>query len=284
VPVALGSQTNGSVIRPAAFCGVVGFKPSAGRIPGTGALCFSPSLDQVGLFARDVVEAACVSAVLADEPLTAWLETSPQTPPTLGVVRSPEWREASGPMRDSFSAALNAAQEAGATLRELTMSRRLADAIAIHRTIMAVEANKSVKPLVAGQLQRCSGQLLQLFDEGEATEPAEYDAALAAQARLIDEYNSWTAGVDAVITLPVLGEAPPIITTGDPRCCTRWTLVGAPAFSLPNGRGPAGLPLAVQLVGHRAKDRALSAAAQWLEVVLSRLGDPRKPSAKISAV
>jgi Asp-tRNA(Asn)/Glu-tRNA(Gln) amidotransferase A subunit family amidase len=282
VPVAIGTQTNGSLIRPAAFCGVVGFKPSAGRIPTTGALSFSPSLDQVGVYARDVVEAASVSAVLADEPLTAWLETPPERPPVLGVFRSPEWKEASGPMHASFDAALRAARAAGATLSELTMGPELAQAIAVHQTIMSVEGNQSVKPLVAAQLHRVSAQLRELFDTGEAAGPAAYAAALDARPRLIDEFDRWAADVDALVTLPVLGEAPPIATTGDPRPCTRWTLVGAPAFSLPNGRGPAGLPLAIQLVGHRGEDRRLTAIAQWLEPLLSPTGDPREARAKIS--
>jgi Asp-tRNA(Asn)/Glu-tRNA(Gln) amidotransferase A subunit family amidase len=282
VPVALGTQTNGSLIRPAAFCGVVGFKPSAGRIPTTGVLSFSPSLDQVGVYARDVVEAARVGAVLAEEPPSAWLEPPPEQPPVLGVVRSPEWEEASSPMHASFDAALRAARAAGATLRELTMGPELAPAIALHRTIMDVEGNGTVKPLVAGQLDRVSAQLRELFDRGEAAGRAAYAAALDARPRVIDEFERWAADVDALVTLPVLGEAPPIATTGDPRCCTRWTLVGAPAFSLPNGKGSAGLPLAIQLVGHRGEDRRLTAAAQWLEPLLAPIGDPRKPSGKIS--
>ncbi|MEA2156636.1 MAG: hypothetical protein QOE11_2776 [Solirubrobacteraceae bacterium] len=281
VPLAIGSQTNGSVVRPAAFCGVVGFKPSAGRLPTAGALSFSPTLDQLGVFARSVAGAARLAAVLADEAAPAWLAPSAKNRPrTLGVVRTPEWEEASSPMRAGFHAALVAIESAGCSLRELTMSAELADAIATHRTIMAVEAQRVLAPLVAGELDRCGTQIRDLFAAGAATAPAAYQAALDARLRLGSEFDRWTADLDAVVTLAVLGEAPPIATTGDPRCCTRWTLLGAPAFSLPNGMGPDGLPLAIQLVGRRGADRELVGIAEWVEELLAPAGTPPVPGAR----
>ena len=101
--------------------------------------------------------------------------------------------------------------------------------------------------------------------------------ALTIQLALTHEYDDWVDRFDAILTPPALGEAPPIETTGDPRCCTRWSLVGAPALTLPTGLGPSGLPLGTQLVGRIGADRDLIATALWLESVRPRPGDPPEP-------
>jgi Asp-tRNA(Asn)/Glu-tRNA(Gln) amidotransferase A subunit family amidase len=280
VPVALGSQTNGSLVRPAAFCGVVAFKPSAGRLPREGVLAFSPSLDQGGAFGRTVAEATRVCAVLAGEAESEWLPSAASArPPVLGLVRTPEWDRATPAMRSRFHAVAVEAGAAGASVVGLEMPASLAGAIATHRTIMAVEANRSLRPLVAERLGELSVQFRQLLDEGAGRDPAAYQAALADQVTLRGEFTMWTSEVDALLTLSTLGEAPPIVTTGDPVCCTRWTLVGAPVFSVPCGLAPDGLPLAVQLVGRPGRDRELAGVAGWLEALLGPIAAPPRPRA-----
>ncbi len=271
VPGAIGTQTNGSLIRPAAFCGVVGFKPTFGRLPTEGVLSFSPSLDQVGVFARSVERAALLAAVLAGDPPGDWLpETVP--PPRIAVVRTPEWDECEAAMKDCFDAALAAAS--GATLEERPLPEGLAAGIPVHRTIMAEEASRFVGPLVAGALDRCSPQLREILAEGAAIQAADAEEARLAKEHLAAEFASWIHGFGALITPATLGEAPGIETTGDPRFCTRWSLVGAPAISLPAGLGPNGLPLAVQLVGHHGFDRELLGIAAWIERLLPDIGSP----------
>jgi Asp-tRNA(Asn)/Glu-tRNA(Gln) amidotransferase A subunit family amidase len=278
VPLALGSQTNGSLIRPAAFCGIVGFKPSAGRLPGDGVLSFSASLDQVGVFARTVADAAQLTAVLADEPPSEWLSTPPSEPTTLGVVRTPEWDQISDAQRAAFDLAVAAVRERGGSVIELEMPPSLAHTIGVHRTIMAVEASRSIGPLVADQVERCSVQLRELLDHGAAASQESYDLALALRETAIEDFDRWAAGVDALLTPATLGEAPPLASTGDPVCSTRWTLVGAPAIALPSALSPNGLPLAVQLVGQRGRDRDLLGIAGWLERLLPAIGDPPRGS------
>jgi Asp-tRNA(Asn)/Glu-tRNA(Gln) amidotransferase A subunit family amidase len=271
VPAAIGTQTNGSVIRPAAFCGVVGFKPSFGRLPTEGALAFAPTLDQVGVFAESVQVAALLTAVLASEPQDEWLPADAAAP-RLAVVRTPEWNECEVSTQGAFGAALAAA--AGASLEERPLPGGLAAAIPVHRMIMAEEASRFVGPLVVDDLDRCSAQIRQILEEGVAVDALKIADALRDKELVTDEFDEWLSGFDALITPAVPGEAPGLETTGDPRFCTRWTLVGAPAITLPAGLGPQGLPLAVQLVGHRGRDRELLEVAAWLERLLPDIGSP----------
>jgi amidase len=143
---------------------------------------------------------------------------------------------------------------------------------------MAAEAHRFIGPLVAHARDLISERLLALLDEGAAISTADYDRAIEAQAAVKLVWAGLIGAADALLTLPVLGEAPDLATTGDPRCCTRWTLAGAPAMSLPVGFGPSGLPLGVQLVGAPGGDDALLSTALWMEPVLrqhSRLPLPR---------
>jgi Asp-tRNA(Asn)/Glu-tRNA(Gln) amidotransferase A subunit family amidase len=275
VPAAIGTQTNGSTIRPAAFCGVVGFKPSFGRLPTAGALQFAPTLDTVGVFATSVADASLLAEVIAGE--TDRLR-GPGGPPLLAVVRSPEWDEVEPAAQEAFETAAGLAREAGAELRELELPEALAGAIPVVRTIMAAEASRFVAPLVAGELDRVSEELRALLDEGAAMPPGQYERALATREELVAGLGGLAPGCDALLAPATLGEAPPLDTTGDPRPCTRWSLVGAPALSLPSGLGPHGLPLAVQLVGMPGRDRRLLEVASWLEPLLPDIGSPPQPS------
>jgi Asp-tRNA(Asn)/Glu-tRNA(Gln) amidotransferase A subunit family amidase len=274
VPAAIGTQTNGSMIRPAAFCGVVGFKPTFGRLPTTGVLRFAPSLDTLGVFARTVEMCGQLAAIMAgDSPLDEIAKS-----PRIGVVRSPEWELAEPAARVSLETAVGLLRERGATLVEMEMPPRLAYAIPVLRVIMSAEAQRCIGPKIAHAREKISQQLLSLLDDGAKLTASEYRKARAAQRKLTDEFRSWAESVDAIATLATLGEAPPVATTGDPRCCTRWTLVGAPALTLPAGLGPNRLPLGLQLVGRRKEDAKLIATARWVEAVLPPIGEPPRPS------
>jgi Asp-tRNA(Asn)/Glu-tRNA(Gln) amidotransferase A subunit family amidase len=266
VPLAVGTQTNGSVIRPAAFCGTIGFKPSAGRLPTKGVLRFSPSLDQLGVFARTVEGAACLAAAIAGDPMVDWIKrTDAIDQPKLAIVRTPEWGGVEPGARVQFDADIAAARAAGASVTELELPSSLAGGLGIHRTIMAFEAHRFVGPLIRHDSNRASPQLLALLDAGAAITLTDYRAARRSQDSLTGQFDEWLDAFDAVATLSAMGEAPGLDTTGDPRCCTRWTLVGAPAVTLPTGLGPRGLPLGIQLVGKLGRDQDLLGVARWFE-------------------
>jgi len=277
VPVAIGSQTNGSIIRPAAFCGVVGFKPTSERIPTDGVLRFSPTLDQLGTFARTVTDAAFIAAVMAGEPPSVWISRLPARHPRLGVVVSPEWAQIDSWGQENFQSVIASIRAAGGSVEVVEMPAAIASALPLHRLIMAAEANRWVRPLVEPNLHLCSPQLQALLYEGSLVSDHDYELALARRREIVSLFDGWVTKFDAIITPPTLGQAPSIDTTGDPRPCTRWTLIGAPTITIPTGLSPETLPLGTQLVGIRGSDRDLIATAQWLELVLPRLSHPTIP-------
>ena len=274
VPAAVGSQTNGSVIRPAAFCGTVGYKPTGGRLPTRGALEFSQTLDQVGGFAGTVESAGWLAAAMAGDAVTEWLG-EPIEAPRLAAVRTSDWGAAEEAMRERFQADVDALAAAGGPIEWPELPTGLDDAVRLTVIVMAYEAARTIGPLAAAHPELVSPQAQAIFERGRAIGAAEYDDAVHERRRLIAAFSEWIAPYDAILTPPALGEAPDIATTGDPRLCSRWTFVGAPAIAIPTGMGPAGLPLGLQLVGARGADRRLLAAADWAEKRLSR---PPRPA------
>jgi len=269
LPAAVGSQTNGSIIRPAAFCGVVGFKPTFGRVPRDGVLEFSPTLDTVGGFARTVEGAAWLAAAMAGEPLASWWSGPRADAPRLAAVRTSEWELASDSMRARFQADVDRLATAGGAIEWPALPEGVDDAVRILGTIMRYEGARSVGREALRRPQLVSEIARRFFEEGLAVDHATYRAALAERARVAAAYAAWAERYDAILTPPAIGEAPGLESTGDPRFCTSWTLVGAPAITLPTGRGPSGLPLGLQLVGVPERDRDLLAAAAWAEAVLA---------------
>ncbi len=271
VPVALGTQTNGSVIRPAAFCGCVGYLPSRGRTPAAGILRFAPSLDQAGVFARNVSDAARMAAVLAGDSVTGdTMAAAEIRPPRLCAVRSPVWDLTDEVQRRCFAHNLDALCAAGAIVEERELPPAFNAAHAVHRTIMAAEAAREFAALQDAQRPRLSDALNRLLDEGRAISQPRYGAALVQRTELQALLASFLAGCDAIVTPPVRGEAPATLEqTGDPAFCTIWTLCGRPALGLPAGFGPRGLPLGLQLVGPDGDDARLLRVAQWVERVIA---------------
>jgi Asp-tRNA(Asn)/Glu-tRNA(Gln) amidotransferase A subunit family amidase len=299
VPGAVGTQTNGSVIRPAAFCGVVGFKPTAGRLSRQGMLTFSETLDQPGTFTRSVADAAWLVAALAGDPPAHWWESTAEPAPSevaprLALAPTSEWAHAGADQRDRFDQDVATLRRAGARVDEVLLPpgldpdptqaepEREPDAppvpvLAVHRTIMAYEGAQALGAVVAQRPQLVSETLRRFLAEGAAVPEAEYRAALHRREVLQERFARWAAPFDAVLSPPATGEAPGLETTGDPRFCTRWTLVGAPALVLPSGWGPHGLPLGLQLIGAQGQDRRLLRAAAWVERVLTPPGPPPPP-------
>ena len=265
VPLAVGTQTAGSVIRPAAYCGVVGFKPTAGTVPMDGVMVLSQTLDHVGAFAATVAGAAELASVMAGTELGPEL---PRRPPRYGVYLSPEWDQLEPAARHSLGLVVRRLQAAGATVEQALPPDGFAEALPVHRRISLVEKAANLGPAVAQAPELVSSSFRRGLAEGEATSAADYRAALAERERLVEAVAAWAARYDAILCPAAMGEAPDLITTGDPRPCTRWTLVGAPTITIPVGRGPAGLPLGLQLAAAPGHDRVLTGAAAWAEGVV----------------
>jgi Asp-tRNA(Asn)/Glu-tRNA(Gln) amidotransferase A subunit family amidase len=268
VPGALGTQTNGSVIRPAAFCGVVGYKPSQGMLSVRGVMPFSPSLDQPGVFARSVADAAFLASCLTTQRSAIAAEvTVLRSAPKLAAVRSPVWYLAQPEQRAQFDADVARLRQAGASIDILEIPGEFDQAHKIHRTIMLAEAARVSRKVRAQYRGAFSDYLNEALDEGERIPDADYREAMKARTQLQHSLASFfDRGYSAIITPPAAGEAPASLeTTGDPRFCTIWTLTGVPALTIPTGKGPSGLPLGLQIVGAAEEENYLLGTAAWCE-------------------
>jgi Asp-tRNA(Asn)/Glu-tRNA(Gln) amidotransferase A subunit family amidase len=283
VPLALGTQTLGSIIRPAAFNGIVGFKPSFGAIPRIGVHPLSPSLDHVGFFARRLDDVAFALSLLAGSsdrdlhgrPLPGFavdIEEGlhPLDKPRLAVVRFAKWSRVEPEQQKVFEATIAELRGAGAILEELELSE-LDDAnwTAIN-CILASEAALIFADLVARYPKRTSDHLKSLVANGKAHSATDYLAAKAFQDAWRSKLTSEMSGYDALLTLPAFGEAPRgLHYTGDAAYCAPWTLLGVPAVTLPAGFGKNGLPLGLQIVGPYLNDLRMLRVAKWAEAALS---------------
>jgi Asp-tRNA(Asn)/Glu-tRNA(Gln) amidotransferase A subunit family amidase len=275
VPIALGSQTNGSVIRPASFCGVFGFKPSFGLIPRTGVLTTSRTLDHVGVFARALEDAALLAEVLAgfspEDPATLPVATPPLVEaagrglpvrPRLAFVQGPTWDAAEPATRDAFA---ELAETLGDRLAAVELPPAFAEAIAVHRTIWTAELACHLDGLHARGRERMSPELQALIDAGSTATALAYQRALAERDRYRQALAELLQTFDAIVTPAAPGEAPlGLEATGSPVFCSLWTLAGLPAVSLPIFTGPNDLPVGCQLVGAPGEDARLMAAARSL--------------------
>jgi Asp-tRNA(Asn)/Glu-tRNA(Gln) amidotransferase A subunit family amidase len=289
VPGAVGTQTNGSVIRPAAFCGVVGFKPTHGLIPRSGALLLSRALDHVGVFGRSVEDVALLAETLAgfDEddpdtrrvarpPLASVAASEPPLPPRLAFVRSPAWEHAEPSTREAFDELV---RELGDAVAEIELGAGFARAIEMHRIVMEVEMAHNLRRDYERGGEQLSSALRQLIERGRGYPAVDYAAALAGIPALNDALDPVFDEFDAIATPAAPGEAPRgLQSTGNPIFCTPWTYLGTPALTVPLLRSAAGLPLGVQLVGRRHGDARLLRTARWLVAALrpaGRAGGPR---------
>jgi Asp-tRNA(Asn)/Glu-tRNA(Gln) amidotransferase A subunit family amidase len=275
VPVALGSQTNGSVIRPASFCGVYGFKPTHGLIPRHGILRLSRALDHVGFFSRSIEDLALLAEVLVghDErdpdsrprarvPFVATAAQEPPLPPLLAFVKGPAWDRAAEETREAFDELVTAL---GDRIVEIELPESAAAALDWQRTIMETEMAANLEVEWDRGKERLSEQLRALMTRGRETRALDYQKALARIPLLNDGFAEIFERFDAIVTPPAAGTAPKGLgSTGDPAFCTLWTLLGTPAVTLPLMKGANGLPLGVQLVGPRHGDARLLRTARWL--------------------
>jgi Asp-tRNA(Asn)/Glu-tRNA(Gln) amidotransferase A subunit family amidase len=273
VPAAIGTQTNGSVIRPAAFCGIVGFKPTFGLISFAGILPFSETLDQPGTFTRYVADAALLAAQLAEGEAIAPNPGRLERPPRLGALARFPWNDAEPEARLHFEAILDRLRAAGAFIEQAVLPEEFAAAQKVHRTIMMFEAYRNHGERQTRERARMSRELNEGLDAGRSIALDAYREAVAGRAMLIERAHDLFDEFDAILSPPAPGAAPAsLLATGDPSFCTLWSLLGAPAIALPSGASRAGLPFGVQLACDLAGDARLLRVAGWCEGVLGFRG------------
>lgn len=271
VPAALGSQTNGSTIRPAAFCGVVGFKPTQDLIPTAGAFTFSHTLDQVGLFTRSVADASWLAHALISS--RTRLQQEPEKLDRalrLALVKSPIWDQAESHAQKHFLKNAKAIAKSGAQVEEVDLPDIFDHAHQVIRTIMMAESAFNLEGLRLTKGNQLSQLLSDFLADGRETGAVVYLQALRLRQLLQQELARFFSNFDAIITPPATGEAPATLTsTGNPGFCSIWNLCGVPAITIPTGLGPAGLPLGLQIVTAPGQDNRLLSIAASLEPLFS---------------
>ena len=285
VPAALGTQTFGSVIRPAAFCGVVGYKPSFGAIPRIGIYPLSHSLDHVGVFTRSVADAALLSACLWTEARTTggndgsaaspaptdWQTPLNQRPRQIALLHTSRWDRASAEQQQLVNDTAACLTKHGANVTVLELPKSFDAIWDIASTLCDVEGAEVNGCFLHENPPRISRPMLELIVRGQACSASDYQQAKAAQQSLIQQFHDLLAPFDAALTAPARGEAPlGLADTGDAVFCIPFSVLGGPAITLPAGRSANGLPLGVQLVHRWGEDQRLIETALWVETCLAR--------------
>ena len=275
VPMAFGSQTAGSLVRPAAFCGIYGYKGSHGEFSLAGIRPLSESLDSLGVLARCVEDLRLLRDVLLDRP-TAEYAVDRAHPPRLGLYKTPHWQALQPASRAALETAVERLGKAGARVERLEPPASLEPLEDAQRTVMAYEAAHGYLFESIRYAQVLSPQFRALCDQGRAIARGQYLDTLGRIAIAQADFARAFAGFDGWIAASALGEAPPASEgTGDPVLSRPWTAVQAPAVALPAGLGPRGLPLGFQLLAPKGSDDALLATAAW---VAERLAPTRLPA------
>jgi Asp-tRNA(Asn)/Glu-tRNA(Gln) amidotransferase A subunit family amidase len=275
VPLAIGTQTGGSVIRPASFCGVVGFKPTFGLIPRAGVLRTSRRLDTVGTFARTVEDAALLADAMAGfdpadpdcllQARPGLLDTAlsePPVAPTLAFVKTPAWNQVAPDCAEGFGELVDAL---GEHCDHFELPSLFAEGAAAHRRVMLAEISHNLRHYHERGADRLAPETGAAIEEGRAITAADYLAALDWRETLYAGLAELFTRYDAILTPSAPGEAPPGLgSTGSAAFNTLWSLTGVPAVTLPLLTGARGLPVGVQLVGPRGDDGRLLRTARWL--------------------
>lgn len=275
VPLALGTQTGGSVIRPASFCGVVGFKPTFGAIPRTGVLTQAPSLDTIGVFARDIAGAALAAEPLfghdARDPATSLLppprllataQAEPPVRPALAFVRPSTWSEAAPETHAAFAELVEAL---GDDCAEVELPAPFADYVRVIRLLHSVELARCYHRYAERGRDRLSAAVKESIRLGHEAKALDYLAARDWQTVFTAALGEIFDRFDAIVTPAALGPAPAgLESTGSPLFNALWTFCGTPAVTVPLLAAEGGLPMGVQLVGRCGDDARLLRTARWL--------------------
>ena len=268
VPFAFGTQTAGSIIRPAAFCGVVGYKPSFGMIPRLGMKVMSESLDTIGTIARSVADAALLAGVAGGVDLGD-PDQKPGRAPRIGLCRSPSWKHAAAETQALFDRIAAPLIRAGATVVDCELPAAF-DALEVaHPIVMNGESARSMGWELSAARDGLSDGLRERLEWGLAQGAPALAEAQMVFRRLQDVFAAARGECDILLTPSAPGEAPDGLDwTGDPAFNYIWTALHVPCVTVPAGQGPGGMPLGVQIVGRRGDDRATLGWAQWVAAAI----------------
>ncbi len=267
-PIAFGTQTAGSIVRPAAFCGVVGFKPSYGTLHRAGMKVMSESLDTIGVMARSLSDCALAMSAMSGLDFGAPDAKAPRAP-RLALVMGPSADQAAPETIALMERAAEACRRAGATVTPVALPDIFAEAYAAHPYVMNMESAEALGWELAHARAQISEVLRERMDWGRAQPVAKLIEGRAAFAAARAAFPAAIEGFDAVLCPSAPGEAPKgLAWTGDPGFNTLWTLLHGPCVTVPAGRGPNGLPLGVQLAGRIGDDAAVLSWAAWVKAAL----------------
>ena len=275
VPLAIGTQTNGSMIRPAAFCGVYGYKPTFGFISRHRVLQQSRPLDQIGVFARTIEDTALIAEAIvgfddrdpdtrlqARPALVAPLSEEPPVQPRPPFVKGPMCEQADNDTQEAFAELV---AHLGDKVGEIELPDIFDDAVEQHRMLMEADLARSFEREYTRGKDKLSAILREMIERGQKVLAVDYNNAVSQIPvfnHALDRIFEWH---DAILTPAATGEAPVgLESTGSPIFCTLWTLCGMPAITLPVLQGSHGMPMGVQLVGRRGDDARLLRTARWL--------------------
>ncbi|WP_417277066.1 amidase [Castellaniella sp.] len=280
VPAALATQTRGSTIRPAAYCGVVGFKPSYGLISRTGVKAVSPSLDHVGVITKSVRDAGMLVSVLMgpdpqdvatighyEDPKEFRSARQLERPPRIAVLGSMPWADASGEQSEALAGVLRRAQAHGCVADAVALPPSFGQAHEAARIIQLFELAENFRELLTTDGEKMSPLFRGLIERGDSIPRQTYEETLEYRNHLRRELSKLMSDFDAVVSHPAAGEAPEtLLSTGDSAFNSLWTFCGVPAITLPVGISSHGLPLGIQLIADYSRDVVLLKVAQWFEV------------------
>ncbi|MFZ0425827.1 MAG: amidase [Xanthobacteraceae bacterium] len=268
IPLAFGTQTAGSVIRPAAFCGVTGFKPSYRLIPTVGIKDVSWHLDTAGLFGKGVADVAYAAAVILERDLR--VDRAAPSAPRIAFARSHLWPQATPAMQKAVETAARIAQASGANVTELALPPLMEEAFAAQIVIQDYETFRAFAFEYDRHRDLVDKRLRENLDRSAAITAEQYDAARRTASRARQVLADAMAEHDVILTPSAPGAAPHgFETTGNPMFNRLWTLMGAPCVNVP-GLSDNGLPLGAQIVGRFGRDRATLEAALFLEQAIAR--------------
>lgn len=267
VDVALGTQTAGSVIRPASFCGVYGFKPTFGSVSIAGVKLLAPSLDTVGWFTRDPLlldkVRVCLTGRKAAEPL--------QRPPTIGIYRSGYWSECTQDSQRALEEVRELMTNGGAKVFDVKPHKSADDLADEAPIVMAFEAARSMAWEFDNHRSQLSDELSKILEWGASIDPPIYDGVLQRKSDLRLRIDELFGEADVLLTPAALGEATAGLTsTGDPKLARLWTLLGLPALAIPATLGSSGLPVGAQLVARAGWDTTIMAVSTWMAGLSTR--------------
>ncbi|MBM3530901.1 MAG: amidase [Alphaproteobacteria bacterium] len=269
VPVAIGSQTGGSTVRPASYCGIAGYKPSFGLLPTVGMKCVSWHLDTVGLFAAGIADVAFAAAAIAGRDLR--VDRSPPASPRIAVLRAQPWPQASADMQAALDMAARAASGAMARVKDIQLPPVVAAAFRAHTTIHGYEAARSFAFEYDRHRDKLGKSMRELIETGMKVTVDAYDDARRTASRARQALAEMMSDCDVILTPSAPGAAPEgLRSTGNSTFNRLWTLMGIPCINVPGLADDSGLPLGMQVIGRFGADRATLEAALFIESALAR--------------